>query len=89
MHAGLAQSTYIHVDDTGARHQGKNGYCTHIGNELFAYFASTNSKSRVNFLGLLRALLVKCPKVVNDEPAWQATLDRLGIHNPLPRTHRN
>jgi len=55
LRVGLQQSDYIHVDDTGARHQGKNGYCTHIGNELFAYFASTGSKSRINFLELLRA----------------------------------
>jgi hypothetical protein len=52
---GLRYSRYVHVDDTGARHKGKNGYCTHIGNEQFAYFASTNSKSRINFLALLRA----------------------------------
>jgi len=55
LRVGLELSGYVHVDDTGARHQGKNGYCTHIGNELFAYFASTDSKSRVNFLELLRA----------------------------------
>ena len=53
--AGLAVSPYINVDDTGARHQGKNGYCTHIGNEFFAWFESTGSKSRINFLELLRA----------------------------------
>ena len=52
--AGLASASYIQVDDTGARHQGKNGYCTHIGNEFFAYFASTDSKSRLNFLEVLR-----------------------------------
>lgn len=52
---GLQVSKHIHVDDTGARHQGKNGYCTHIGNELFAWFETTNSKSRINFLELLRA----------------------------------
>lgn len=52
--AGLAASSYIHVDDTGARHKGKNGYCTHIGNELFAWFESTGSKSRINFLELLQ-----------------------------------
>ena len=51
--AGLASARYIQVDDTGARHQGKNGYCTHIGNEFFAYFASTDSKSRLNFLEVL------------------------------------
>jgi hypothetical protein len=51
---GLEISGYINVDDTGARHNGKNGYCTHIGNELFAWFKSTDSKSRINFLDLLR-----------------------------------
>lgn len=53
--AGLALSTYITVDDSGARHQGKNGYVTHIGNQYFASFHSSMSKSRVNFLELLRA----------------------------------
>ncbi len=52
--AGIAQSSYLHVDDTGARHAGKNGYCTHLGNEQFACFESTFSKSRINFLTLLR-----------------------------------
>jgi len=52
--SGLAVSDYIQVDDTGARHKGKNGYCTHIGNEFFGWFESTSSKSRVNFLELLR-----------------------------------
>ena len=55
LQAGLQRSRYVQVDDTGARHQGKNGYCTHIGNERFAWFASTDSKSRINFLALLRA----------------------------------
>lgn len=51
---GLKCSGHINVDDTGARHNGKNGYCTHIGNEFFAWFKSTESKSRVNFLELLQ-----------------------------------
>jgi hypothetical protein len=55
LQVGLQLSRYIHVDDTGARHAGRNGYCTHIGNELFAWFQSTESKSRSNFLNLLRA----------------------------------
>jgi hypothetical protein len=41
------------VDDTGARHQGKNGYSTIIGNEFFTYIVSTTSKSRANFLRVL------------------------------------
>jgi hypothetical protein len=52
--AGLAASSYVGVDDTGARHQGHNGYCTALGNDLFAYFESTDSKSRLNFLEVLR-----------------------------------
>ncbi len=52
--AGLTSSSYIGTDDTGARHQGKNGYCTVIGNDLFAYFESTDSKSRLNFLQVLQ-----------------------------------
>jgi hypothetical protein len=53
--AGLDISSYVNVDDTGARHQGKNGYCTHIGNEAFSWFESTGSKSRINFLKLMQA----------------------------------
>ena len=52
--AALAVSAYVQVDDTGARHRGHNGACTQIGNELFASFASTDSKSRLNFLEILR-----------------------------------
>jgi hypothetical protein len=50
----LAVSAYVQVDDTGARHRGHNGACTQIGNEFFAFFASTDSKSRLNFLEILR-----------------------------------
>ena len=53
--AGLETSAFINVDDTGARHQGQNGYCTLIGSPLFSWFESTASKSRINFLTLLRA----------------------------------
>jgi len=55
LEVGLRVSGHIHVDDTGARHRGKNGHTTHIGNEWFAWFETTESKSRVNFLELLRA----------------------------------
>ena len=51
--AGLQTASYIGTDDTGARHQGRNGYCTAIGNDLFACFESTDSKSRLNFLQVL------------------------------------
>ena len=45
----------VSVDDTGARHAGKNGFCTQIGNEWFTWFRTRSSKSRLNFLDLLRA----------------------------------
>jgi hypothetical protein len=51
---GLAESSYVGTDDTGARHQGHNGYCTAIGNDLFAYFESSDRKSRLNFLQVLQ-----------------------------------
>jgi Transposase IS66 family len=50
---GLVEASYIGTDDTGARHQGHNGYCTVIGNDLFAYFESSDHKSRLNFLHVL------------------------------------
>ena len=55
LRAGLATAPWVTVDDTGARHKSKNGYCTHIGNDRFAWFGTTGSKSRLNFLDLLRA----------------------------------
>ena len=53
LQVGLSVSRYVQVDDMGARHDGKNGYCAHIGNELFAWFSSTESKSCINFLSCL------------------------------------
>jgi hypothetical protein len=83
--AGLAASTYVQVDDTGARHRGHNGFCTHIGNELFAYFESTDSKSRRNFLEVLRG--APTDYTINDSAVayWQrqklaqAVIERLMV----------
>src|SRR6187551_1670707 len=55
LEAGLATAAWVTVDDTGARHAGANEYTTHIGNDRFAWFATRPSKSRLNFLNLLRA----------------------------------
>jgi hypothetical protein len=55
LRAGLSSAAWITVDDTGARHKASNGFCTQIGNAHFAWFGSTTSKSRLNFLTLLRA----------------------------------
>jgi hypothetical protein len=55
LRAGLETAAWLTVDDTGARHKGANGFCTQIGNEHFAWFGTTGSKSRLNFLEMLRA----------------------------------
>lgn len=44
----------LQTDDTGGRHKGQNQYTTIIGNRWFSFFATTDSKSRMNFLKLLQ-----------------------------------
>ena len=61
------------VDDTGARHAGRNGFCTQIGNDDFAWFGIRESKSRLNFLDLLRAGYTDY--VINE-----AALDYMRVH---------
>jgi hypothetical protein len=68
LEAGLNEAPYIRTDDTGARHQHRNGYCTHIGGEYFAYYKTTYSKSRSNFLEIL--LQDKEGYRINDAMIW-------------------
>jgi hypothetical protein len=79
LRVGLEMSDYVNVDDTGARHKGKNGYCTHIGNDCFAWFKSSHTKSRINFLSILRT--GNKDYVLND-----AAFDYMKAHN-ISRTH--
>jgi hypothetical protein len=63
LRAGLETSPWVSVDDTGARHKAANGFCTQNGNDRFTpafaggrlWFGTRPSKSRLNFLDLLRA----------------------------------
>jgi hypothetical protein len=68
LNAGLEVSDYFTVDDTGARHRGKNGYTTQFGNEYFAWFESTETKDRINFLSLLQG---RVPSYMINAPALQ------------------
>lgn len=43
LRAGLQTASWISVDDTGARHAGRNGFCTRIGNDSFTCFGTTGS----------------------------------------------
>jgi len=70
LEAGLVSSPYITVDDTGARHARRPGVTTQIGGERFTVFRTSRSKSRLNFLSLLRG---DCEDYVVNE----ATLDYL------------
>lgn len=54
LHAGLISAPFVTVDDTGARHGNRNFHTTQIGGEHFSAFRTTPSKSRLNFLSLLR-----------------------------------
>ncbi len=51
---GISQSKEIRTDDTAARHKGQNGFCNCINTDLFTYFVSSSTKSRINFLELLQ-----------------------------------
>ena len=55
LRAGLETAPWITVDDTGARHRAANGVTTQIGDDRFTAFATSFSKSRRNFLEILRA----------------------------------
>jgi len=77
--AGLEEASYIRTDDTGAKHQHKNGYCTHIGGEYFSYFKTTSSKSRSNFLKLL--LQGKEGYAINEAFIWH--LFQSGVNDDL------
>lgn len=46
-------SAFLQTDDTSAKHQGQSGHTLHIGNDFFASFFTTETKSRVNFLKIL------------------------------------
>src|SRR4029453_5788306 len=40
LRAGLQTAGWITVDDTRARHAGRNGFCTQIGNDAFTWFGT-------------------------------------------------
>jgi hypothetical protein len=77
--AGIEEAPYIRTDDTGAKHQHKNNYCTHIGGEYFAYYKTTPSKSRNNFLEIL--LQGKEGYIINEASIWH--LFQLGVEDDL------
>src|SRR5918994_1091293 len=55
LQAGLASPPYLTLDATGARHARRPAVTTQIGGGRFCVFRTSRSKSRLNFLSLLRA----------------------------------
>ena len=76
LHTGLVSSPYVTVDDTGARHGAGNFHTTQIGGEHFSAFRTTASKSRLNFLSILRGNY--CDYVLN-QTAFDYLQDRHGV----------
>lgn len=66
--AGMEEAPYIRVDDTGEKHQYKSSYCTHVGGRYFAYYTTSSSKSRQNFLRIL--LQGKEGYAINEAMIW-------------------
>ncbi len=77
--AAIKMAKVIQTDDTGSRHKGKNGFCTVLCNDRFAYFKTTDSKSRINFLKILNAN--NLPYMVNDDAIAYAKKYGLGQEN--------
>jgi hypothetical protein len=55
LQAGLSTARWVTVDDTAARHARQDAFTTQIGDARFTAFRTGASKSRQNFLSLLRA----------------------------------
>src|SRR4051794_4436812 len=55
LRAGLETAPWISVDAPGARQNHQNGYSPQVGTDPFPAFTTTASKSRLNFLEVLRA----------------------------------
>ena len=79
LRAGLETARWISVDDTSARHAGKDGFVTQLGDDRFAVFRTVLSKSRRSFLSLLQ--VGRTEYVVNDTAL--AMMRRLAMPAPL------
>ena len=51
--AGIAKQEFGHIDDTGARIEGRNGVTTAILNDFFCQYVTTFSKNRLNAIRVL------------------------------------
>ena len=54
--AGLRSSPWQHIDDTGTRVNGQNGYCHVMCNPLYTAYFTTEKKNRLTVIDVLRNL---------------------------------
>ena len=54
MMAGLGSSSWQHIDDTGTRVNGVNGYCHILCNPLYTAYATRPKKNRLTVIALLQ-----------------------------------
>jgi len=52
--AGLGSSSWQHIDDTGTRVNGVNGYCHILGNPFYTAYATHAGKDRLTVIGVLQ-----------------------------------
>jgi hypothetical protein len=64
--AGIQTARYLTTDDTGWRHKSSNYFSNYIGNPFFAWFGTSPTKSRIQFL---THLALGEPTYVIDEKA--------------------
>lgn len=79
LRAGLETARWVSVDDTSARHAGRDGIVTQLGDDRFTIFRTGQSKSRRAFLSLLQA--GRDEHVVNDQAL--AHMAQLNMAAPL------
>jgi hypothetical protein len=84
LHTGLVSAPFVTVDDIGARHARGAGYTTHIGGEHFTAFHTGPSKSRLNFLSVLRG---NYQDYVLNDAAFSCLEDRKADPGLLAKLH--
>ena len=79
--AGLEDSEYAQIDDTGMKISGKNGYATILCNDLFAVFFINFSKSRETIKSFLTASLAALFTVLvgDDAPQFKKIAKRFAL----------
>ena len=86
LEAGLATARWVTVDDTAARHAGRDEYTTHIGNDRFAWFATRPSKIPILTIGASSSRLSGAAPVVDTQSVRREVVLNNEVLSTLPAT---